>query len=81
MATEHRSAASELDDLRDACDSALGFLVREHGFGRRAELRRALGDDPSKPCYIETVSGQGYRFVGSADTNRWGGNWPPHSSP
>lgn len=31
---------------------------------RIAELRRALEDDPAKPCYIETVPGQGYRFVG-----------------
>jgi DNA-binding response OmpR family regulator len=31
---------------------------------RIAELRRALGDDPADPDYIETVPGQGYRFVG-----------------
>ena len=31
---------------------------------RIAELRRILSDDPSDPQYIETVSGQGYRFVG-----------------
>ena len=30
---------------------------------RVAELRRVLGDDPSDPQYIETVPGQGYRFV------------------
>ena len=30
---------------------------------RMAELRRGLGDDPAKPGYIETVSGEGYRFV------------------
>jgi DNA-binding response OmpR family regulator len=30
---------------------------------RIAELRRILGDDPSDPQYIETVPGQGYRFV------------------
>lgn len=32
---------------------------------RIAELRRALKDDPSNPLYIETVPGQGYRFIGS----------------
>ncbi|MFN2224260.1 MAG: response regulator transcription factor [Chloroflexota bacterium] len=31
---------------------------------RVAELRRALDDDPTEPIYIETVPGQGYRFVG-----------------
>ena len=31
---------------------------------RVAELRRALGDDPTRPDYIETVPGQGYCFVG-----------------
>ena len=31
---------------------------------RIAELRRVLGDDPADPQYIETVPGQGYRFVG-----------------
>jgi DNA-binding response OmpR family regulator len=34
---------------------------------RIAELRRALGDDPAEPTYIETVPGQGYRFVGRVE--------------
>ena len=34
---------------------------------RIAELRRALGDDPAEPRYIETVPGQGYRFVGGVE--------------
>jgi len=31
---------------------------------RITELRKALGDDPAEPVFIETVAGQGYRFVG-----------------
>ncbi len=30
---------------------------------RMAELRRALDDDPSRPRYIETIPGEGYRFI------------------
>lgn len=31
---------------------------------RIAELRKQLMDDPAEPRYIETVPGQGYRFIG-----------------
>ena len=30
---------------------------------RMAELRRALNDDPAEPRYIETIPGEGYRFI------------------
>jgi len=29
-----------------------------------SEVRAALGDDPKQPCFIETVSRRGYRFIG-----------------
>ena len=34
---------------------------------RVAELRRTLGDDPGDPVYIETIPGQGYRFIGKVE--------------
>jgi len=34
---------------------------------RIAELRKALGDDAAEPRYIETVPGQGYRFIGTVE--------------
>ncbi len=34
---------------------------------RIAELRRILSDDPAQPRYIETIPGQGYRFVGTVE--------------
>jgi DNA-binding response OmpR family regulator len=34
---------------------------------RIAELRRELRDEPAQPRYIETVPGQGYRFVGRVE--------------
>ena len=36
---------------------------------RVAELRRALNDDPANPGFIETIPGQGYRFVGAVETH------------
>ncbi|HKI52612.1 MAG TPA: response regulator transcription factor [Anaerolineales bacterium] len=32
---------------------------------RVAELRKVLDDDPANPRFIETISGEGYRFVAS----------------
>jgi DNA-binding response OmpR family regulator len=46
-------------------DYAIGGRVVDT---RIAELRKALKDDPTEPHYIETVPGQGYRFIGSVNT-------------
>jgi DNA-binding response OmpR family regulator len=37
---------------------------------RVSELRKALQDDPAEPLYIETISGEGYRFVGDVEVVR-----------
>ncbi|GAB4520561.1 MAG: response regulator transcription factor [Anaerolineae bacterium] len=34
---------------------------------RIAELRKAIGDDSGNPVFIETVPGQGYRFISSVE--------------
>jgi DNA-binding response OmpR family regulator len=34
---------------------------------RISELRRVLGDDANNPEYIETIPGQGYRFIGEVE--------------
>jgi DNA-binding response OmpR family regulator len=35
---------------------------------RIAELRRALGDEAANPIFIETVPGQGYRFIADVES-------------
>jgi DNA-binding response OmpR family regulator len=35
---------------------------------RIAELRKALGDDPAAPQYVETVPGAGYRYIAPVAT-------------
>lgn len=37
---------------------------------RIAELRRALNDDADNPQFIETVIGEGYRFIGQVQVRR-----------
>lgn len=34
-----------------------------------SELRQALGDDPSKPQYVQTVARRGYRFIAPVTTD------------
>lgn len=41
-------------------DAAINTAVRK--------IRQALGDDPEKPRFVETVVGKGYRFVASVES-------------
>ncbi len=47
-------------------------LTREVG-----KLRKALGDDPKSPKYIETVHTRGYRFIAQARIEEAGPELPP----
>ncbi len=47
-------------------------LTREVG-----KLRKALGDDPKSPKYIETVHTRGYRFIAQVRTEEAGPELPP----
>src|SRR5262245_22792976 len=49
-------------------ESVLAVCIRE--------IRRALGDDPKHPRYIETVHTRGYRFVAPVESLE-----PPHLEP
>jgi DNA-binding response OmpR family regulator len=46
-------------------ESAIGERVVDT---RIAELRKALGDDPADPQFIETVPGMGYRYIAPVET-------------
>jgi DNA-binding winged helix-turn-helix (wHTH) protein len=44
-------------DVSLSTDAAINTAVRK--------VRRALGDDPDAPRFLETIVGKGYRFVGA----------------
>ena len=41
------------------------------------KIRKALGDDPQHQRFIETVVGQGYRFVATVTSENWTRHYPP----
>jgi DNA-binding response OmpR family regulator len=49
------------------CDCSAGGRTADTHIAR---LRRVLADDPTQPQYIQTVQGQGYRFVGDVRSYR-----------
>lgn len=60
----HADELVSRDDLLNniwGWENAVGTRVVDT---RIAELRKTLKDDPSEPKYIETIPGQGYRFLG-----------------
>src|ERR1017187_2668046 len=51
--------------LREVWDAQQDVNTVEQAVGH---VRKALADDPVKPRYIETIPGQGYRFVAEVHT-------------
>ena len=44
------------------------FVDTEHGINTAVrKLRQALRDDPERPRFVQTVTGKGYRFIGSVE--------------
>ena len=53
------------EQLRAEIWSETTFVDFDHGLNAAInKLRRALGDSPDAPLFIETVPGRGYRFIG-----------------
>jgi TolB-like protein/DNA-binding winged helix-turn-helix (wHTH) protein len=52
------------------------FLDVEHGVNTAIrKIRRALGDDPDQPRFVQTITGRGYRFIAATrDNGRQDGN-------
>src|ERR1700691_4577525 len=43
------------------------FVDTEHGINTAIrKIRQVLRDDPEQPRFVQTVTGKGYRFVGSS---------------
>lgn len=57
------------EELRDQVWPSDTFVDFEHGLNAAInKLRQALGDSAEKPRFIETLPGQGYRFVAAVRT-------------
>ena len=57
------------EQLREQIWGERTFVDFEHGLNSAMnKLRSALGDSAENPRYIETMSGRGYRFIGTADS-------------
>jgi TolB-like protein/DNA-binding winged helix-turn-helix (wHTH) protein len=53
------------------------YVDTEHGINTAVrKLRQLLRDDPAEPKFIQTVTGLGYRFVATVETEPSLGSWP-----
>jgi TolB-like protein/DNA-binding winged helix-turn-helix (wHTH) protein len=47
------------------------FVDTEHGINTAIrKIRQALHDDPEQPCFVQTVTGKGYRFIAEKAEDR-----------
>ena len=65
---EHAGEMVTRDELREQIWGAGTFVDFEHSLNVAInKLRRTLNDSAEAPRYVETVSGRGYRFIGSIE--------------
>jgi len=58
------------EELKSKLWPADTFVDFEHGLNTAIKkLRQALGDNPAKPGWIETLPKKGYRFIGRLEAN------------
>ena len=56
------------NDLRESVWGSETFVDFDHGLNAAVnKIRRALGDSSDRAVYIETLPGEGYRFVGALE--------------
>src|ERR1700689_368368 len=63
------------EDLRQTIWAGDTFVDFEHGLNAAVnKVRQALGDSSGRALYIETIPGQGYRFVAPSEKQSGGIN-------
>lgn len=68
---DHPGNVVTREQLREKIWTDQTFVDFEHGLNAAMnKLRRALGDSATKPKYIETLPGYGYRFIGDVELHR-----------
>ena len=71
------SRAGELvtrEEIKEELWGGDTFVDFEHGINYCInQIRTALGDDPEKPQFVQTVPRKGYRFLGSVEAEGFGG--------